>query len=148
MIIYIDKTMEDMIKTSWSDSDLEKLTNPKNHRIRFDGYEYVWEHKINKSWERHAIHNFEDYKRPYVSLQSWLWNWSKELMERKMKQASDYFKDMETYLKNTKKVLEIKNGPYKTKKKIQMIQELMPSETVTFIADVLDISRQAVHKHI
>ncbi len=65
-----------------------------------------------------------------------------------MQQASDFFKDMETYLKNPKKVLEIKNGPYKSKKKIQMIRVLMPSETVTFIADVLDISMQAVHKHI
>ena len=137
-----------MIKTSWSDNDLEKLTDPKNHRIRFDGYEYVWEHKINNSWERHAVNNFEDWKRPYASLQYWLWNWSKELMERKMKYANEYLKHMKAYFKNTQRVVEIKNGPYKTKRKIEMIQELMPSESITFIADVLDISRQAVHKHL
>jgi hypothetical protein len=33
--------------TSWSDEDLEKLSNPNNHRIRWDNIEYHWEHKIN-----------------------------------------------------------------------------------------------------
>ena len=47
--------------TSWSDEDLEKLSNPNNHRIRWDNIEYHWEHKINGyKWETHCIDSFEE----------------------------------------------------------------------------------------
>jgi len=41
-----------------------------------------------------------------------------------------------------------KDPKLKTKVKIKMIQELLPSESVTYIAKVLNISRQAIHRHL
>ena len=40
------------------------------------------------------------------------------------------------------------NKKLKTKVKIRLIRELMPQETVQYVADVLKISRQAVHRHL
>ena len=44
-----------MNRTSWSDSDLEKLTNRDNHRIRYNGFEYVWEHRLSSKWELQTL---------------------------------------------------------------------------------------------
>ena len=60
-----------------------------------------------------------------------------------------YLTKMKESLESTKQVLIISNNKkLKTKDKIKMIQELLPEESVTFIANVLNISRQAIHRHL
>jgi hypothetical protein len=139
-----------MTITSWSDEQLEKLCDPKNHRIRYDGFEYWWEHKlVSNNWDIHYLEGFEDYKAPYHWLQFWLHKWANELSERKVKTSKTYLKEMKKYLKATEKAIEIANSPgIKTKTKIEMIQELLPNESITAIADMLKISKQAIHKHL
>jgi len=136
--------------TSWSDQDLESLCFPENHKITFDGYEYWWYHKLHgNKWDLHYINGFEDWKKPYSWLQSWLYRWSKELTDRKVKSASSYFYQMKQNLERTKEVMSISNNKkLKTKVKIRLIRELMPQETIQYVADVLKISRQAVHRHL
>ena len=51
-------------------------------------------------------------------------------------------------LKQTDKAVKIANGSCTTKKKVQLICELMPNESVQYIADILQITRQAVYKHL
>jgi len=78
-----------------------------------------------------------------------LYKWSKELTDRKVKSASSYFYQMKQDLQRTKEVMSISNNKkLKTKVKIRLIRELMPKETVQYVADVLKISRQAVHRHL
>ena len=139
-----------MNKTSWSTKDLESLCIPENHKIIFDGYEYWWYHKIHgNKWDLHYINGFEDWKKPYSWLQTALYRWSKELTDRKVKTASSYFYQMKQDLENTKQVMDISNNKrLKTKEKIKLIMELMPKQTVQYVADVLKISRQAVHRHL
>lgn len=140
----------DMNITSWSDQDLEALCNPENHKITFDGYEFWWYHKIHgNKWDLHYVNGFEDWKKPYSWLQSALYKWSKELTDRKVKSAESYFYKMKQDLEKTKEVMAISNNKkLKTKVKIRLIRELMPQETIQYVADVLKISRQAVHKHL
>lgn len=140
----------DMNITSWSDEELELLCKPENHKITFDGFEFWWYHKIHgNKWDLHSIKGFEDWKKPYSYLQAWLYKWSKELTERRVKAASSYFYEMKKSLEATKKVMDISNNPkLKTKVKIKMIQELLPNESITYIAKVLNLSRQAIHRHL
>lgn len=140
----------DMNITSWSNEELELLCNPENHKIIFDGHSFWWYHKIHGNrWDLHYINSFDDWKKPYSWLQTWLYKWSKELTDRKIKMANSYFNEMKKNLKASKQVMEISNNPkLKTKVKIQMIQELLPNESVTYIAKVLNLSRQAIHKHL
>ncbi len=58
------------------------------------------------------------------------------------------FFDFKENLKKTDKAIKIANSPYKTRKKVQLIKELMPKESVQFIADILQITRQAVYKSL
>jgi len=140
----------DMNKTSWSNEELEMLCKPENHKITFDGFEFWWYHRVNgNKWDLHYIEGFENWKKPYSWMQSWLYKWSKELTDRRIEASASYLNEMKNTLEATKQVLEIsKNKKLKTKDKIQMIQELLPKESITYIAKVLDISRQAVHRHL
>ena len=136
--------------TSWSNEELELLCKPENHKITFNGFEFWWYHKIHgNKWELHYIEGFEDWKKPYSWIQTWLYKWSKELTDRKVKAASSYFIKMKKNLEATKQVIDISNNKkLKTKQKIKMIQKLLPNESITYIANVLKISRQAVHRHL
>ena len=136
--------------TSWSDKDLELLCIPENHKITFDGFQYQWYHKIHgNKWDLHYINGFDDWKKPYSWLQAALYNWSKELTTRRIKSSASYFNEMKQTLALTKQVIEIGNNKkLKTKVKIRLIRELMPKETVQYVADILKISRQAVHRHL
>ena len=140
----------DMNITSWSDKDLESLCIPENHKITFDGFQYQWYHKIHgNKWDLHYINGFDDWKKPYSWLQATLYNWSKELTSRRIKSSASYFNEMKQTLALTKQVIEVgDNKKLKTKVKIRLIRELMPQQTVQYIADVLKISRQAVHRHL
>lgn len=72
-----------------------------------------------------------------------------QLIDRKIKASSIYLNKMKESLESTKQVMEISNNKrLKTKDKIRMIQELLPEESITFIANVLNMSRQAVHRHL
>lgn len=140
----------DMNITSWSNEELELLCKPENHKIIFDGFEFWWYHKIHgNKWDLHYIEGFEDWKKPYSWLQEWLYKWSKELTDRRVLAASSYFSEMKKNLEATKQVMDISNNPkLKTRIKIKMIQELLPNESITYIANVLKMSRQAVHRHL
>lgn len=140
----------DMNITSWSNKDLEALCIPENHKITFDGFEYWWLHKIHgNKWELHCVEAFDNWKKPYSWLNEWLYKWSQELTIRKIKASSIYLNKMKESLESTKQVIEISNNKrLKTKDKIKMIQELLPEESITFIANVLNISRQAIHRHL
>ena len=151
VIIYMEPLKREIMTiTSWSDEQLEKLCNPRNHRIRYDGFEYWWEHKlISNNWDVHYLEGFKDYRVPSHWLKVWLYNWLKELTERRIKSSKIYLKEMQQYLKATEEAINIANKPgMKTKTKIKTIQELLPNETVTAMADMLKISTQALHKHL
>jgi hypothetical protein len=139
-----------MSKTSWTDDELEKLCNPKSHRIIYDGFEYWWEHRISSNnWDLHYLEGFKDYKVPYYWLKIWLYKWAKELAERKVDASKSYLKEMQQYLKATEKAIEVADAKgIKTKTKIEMIQELLPNQSITAMASMLKISTQAIHKHL
>ena len=70
------------IKTSWSTEDLKSLTKINNHKIMFDGYEYVWVRKLKEDWERHFICNFKNSKKAFSYLKYNMVKWKKELNNR------------------------------------------------------------------
>lgn len=136
--------------TSWSNEELELLCKPENHKITFDGFEFWWYHKIHgNKWSLHYIEGFKDWKKPYSWLQTRLYKWTKELTDRRVEAASSYFYEMKKNLEAAKQVMDISNNKkLKTKQKIKMIQELLPNESITYIANVLNLSRQAIHRHL
>ena len=50
--------------TNWSTEDLLHLKELTNHKVVYDGYEFVWMHRLYGEWNRHYVNNFEDYNKP------------------------------------------------------------------------------------
>lgn len=140
----------DMNKTSWTNEQLEKLSDPNNHKIIYDGFEFWWYHKINdNNWDLHYIEGFEDYKKPYSFLKTWIYKWTKELSERKLEAAKLSLRGLNKHLKDMQKVVEIsKSDGIKTKEKIRLINEIIPGMSITDLAKALNISRQVIHRHL
>jgi len=134
---------------SWTNEQLELLCKPENHKIIFDGYEYKWHHKLDgNKWDLHSVYTFEDWKKPYSWLQWALGAWSKELEARRKEASKDHFKDMKVYLYKVEQARLIADSNLKTKSKIHQLQALLPEESITFISNLLKMSRQAIHKHL
>ena len=134
-----------MSKTSWSDEDLESLCNPNNHKIYFDGFEYWWQHKIHgNTWEIHSVQPYDTWRKPYGYIKFWLAKYAKELSERRVRDATSISDTMMMH----DEVLKIAKSSKKTKYKIRAILDLDPDAGITYISNVLQISRQSVHKHV
>ena len=138
-----------MSRTSWSDDDLEKLSRKKNHRVRYNGHNYIWEHRLKgNKWEKHSIDCYAEYRKPLHEIHSWTYNYGKELSERQSKQDSLHYRELKRYLSITARMVRIRENPkLKTRDKIRMVMKTMPKKTAVGIAELLNISRQMVHKH-
>jgi len=141
-------TLRDM--TSWTDEQLETLCKPENHKIIFDGYEYFWHHKLNgNKWEIHSVYSFDNWKKPYSWMRWALGAWAKELAQRREDAVSTHFKSMKSYLNKVEQArLIASDSKLKTKDKIAEIQKLLPEESITAVASIMNMTRQAIHKHL
>jgi Fic family protein len=136
-------------KTSWSTSDLKQLVEITNHRITYDGYEYVWEHYLNKEWRRHFVRNFKDYKKPYGWLLNCVYRWNKELVKRSQEEDRKYFDSMFKDLEIERKIHSIaKEYQNKTKDRVLRIKELKPELSSKEIGELLEVSKRTVERYL
>ena len=135
--------------TSWDDDQLEKLCDFKNHRIIYDGYNYVWENNITGHWKLHSIKLFDDQKKPFEWLNYWLYKWDKEHMKRLFGiEYEIYFNSMKKNLKVSVEIYDISKLKIDTKEKIKRILSINPDIKVKQLCDMLDRKRSIVHRHI
>ena len=138
------------IKTSWSDEQLDKLCVASNHRISYDGYEYVWEHKINgNSWEVHCITRYEDYTTLYSFLKFWLHMYKVEAKQRKDKQEKKILKDIRELLKMSETYKTISDRKdLSTKEKIELMDRSYKIKDIDMVSKILKISHTLIRKHL
>ncbi len=138
-----------MTRTNWSDRDLQKLSQYRNHRIIFDGFNYIWQHRLKgNKWETHSIDCYPEPLRPLHEIHYWTSKYRKELSERQSKQDSIYYREMKLYLYRINKVKRLRdNRKIKTRDKVKVIMNLIPEMSTAGIAELLNISRQMVHRH-
>tara|TARA_R110000772_G_scaffold268686_3_gene397522 strand:- start:6366 stop:6785 length:420 start_codon:yes stop_codon:yes gene_type:complete len=132
------------MKTSWNNEQLQKLINPNNHRIKFNGVEFDWDHKINGVWETHSIYKYKDSNKHYSNLYFWLNAWSNELQSRNKITV----RNMKKQTRIEKKAIKIKDSNLNTEGKIKTIKELLPSSTIDTIATILNVSIITVKRHL
>ena len=139
-------TSKRVYKTSWDDESLKQLCDKNNHRINYDGYQYIWQHKLNGKWEIHSIFKYDDYNKPYADLMFWLHCWNKDLIERTIK---DYKRSIRKQAKTMKFIHEIATDHVlKTKNKALKIHELAPELTQQEIADMLNVNRVSINRYL
>ena len=130
--------------TNWTTEQLGNLKNVTNHKVVYDGYEFVWMSKPNNTWMRHCVSNFKDYNKPMSWIHHHTYNWGKEYRQR----HDRYLQDMRKSLDIDVKIREIsREAKVKTKEKVREIINLKPNISSKEIADILDITPRAVNKH-
>ena len=130
--------------SSWTTEHLRDLKEVTNHKVIYDGYEFVWMSKPDNIWSRHYISNFEDYNKPMSWIPPHTYNWSKEYKQRQEK----YLADMRRSLDIDVKIREIsREAKVKTKEKVREIVNLKPDISSKDIADILEITTRAVEYH-
>ena len=137
------------IKSSWSTKDLQSLTDIKNHKFIYDGYEYCWIRKLEDKWERHFILNFTDKKKAFHYLKFNLDNWQKELTYRlKISVRSDGFKQLKRMLHVQEKTINTANSNLPTIEKINHIKLINEGITVNQLSNLLNINKSIIYRHI
>ena len=130
--------------TNWTTEQLGNLKNVTNHKVVYDGYEFVWMSKPNNTWMRHCVSNFKDYNKPMSWIHHHTYNWGKEYRQR----HDRYLQDMRKSLDIDVKIREIsREAKVKTKEKVREIINLKPTITNKDIADILGVTIRTVERH-
>ena len=87
----------------WSAEHLKELKELTNHKVIWDGYEYVWMSKRDNKWQRHYVRNFDNYNTPMSWIFFNLSKWNNEYNER----SKQYLKKMQLDLETEVKITEI-----------------------------------------
>tara|TARA_R110000851_G_scaffold205552_1_gene357548 strand:+ start:1312 stop:1749 length:438 start_codon:yes stop_codon:yes gene_type:complete len=132
------------IMTNWSTEELKHLKEMTNHKVVYDGYEFIWMHRLDGEWNRHYVNNFEDYNKPMSWIYSHVYRWDKEYRKRHAK----YLDDMRMQLDIDIRIREIsKEANIKTKQKVLEVIYLRPSISNKEISTILDVTVRSVERH-
>lgn len=133
-----------MYKTSWSDNHLKQLKDITNHKVIYDGYEFVWMSKLDGNWNRHYTTNFDNYNKPMSWIHTSIYKWNKEYKNR----YSQYLEDMGRSLEIDIRIKEISRvANIKTKQKILEILNLKPDINNKDISDILGVTIRTIERH-
>ena len=137
------------VKTSWSDDHLLQLTDPSNHRIRYDKVGYIWEHRLDGKWSLHSIFKYRSHAYYYHLIKFHIYNWSRELMERRISLSNGIVEGFESLYRDSKKIKRIsEDSSLSTREKFELIKEIAPKEPLSYIADALNISLSTLKRRI
>ena len=143
------ESVKSNMSTSWSDAELLALRDAKNHRIIYDGFGYVWEHKLNDEWELHSIFKYREYDYYCHLIYYWSHQWGRELSARLNSKSNSALKEIKSKGRIMKKIVKIASyNDMSVEDKIKLIAELMPDEPQSYIADILGVSRRTVNRHL
>ena len=147
---YLDTFMEaSQAKTSWSDDHLLQLTDPHNHRIRYDRVGYIWEHRLDGKWGLHSVFKYRTHGYYFHLIRFWTYNWSKELMDRRVSMSRSIINGFDSLYKDSKRVKKIsEDSSLGVKEKFELIKGILPEEPLSYIADALNISLSTLKRRI
>jgi hypothetical protein len=129
--------------TNWTTEQLKNLKEVTNHKIIYDGYEFVWMSKPDEVWTKHYINTFEDYNKPMYWIHHHTYNWNKEYKQRQEKYLSDMRKGLDIDVR----IVEIsRDTDTMVKEKVNQILELKPYMYNQDVADILGVTVRTVQR--
>ena len=79
----------------------------------------------------------------------WTYNWSKELMDRRVSLSRSIINGFDSLYKDSKKVKKIsEDSGIGVKEKVKLIKDILPGEPLSYIADALNISLSTLKRRI
>lgn len=141
--------MDEINYNRWTTNQLRQLIEYSNHKIMFDGFEYIWMNNIFGEWKRHCILNYSDRKKVYSHMKFSLDQWNKELHKRIIKcERKKYFEEMEEHFKSQDKIRKMAKSTLPTIEKINFIRLENPNISKHQICDLLDIKASMYYRHL
>ena len=113
---------------NFTDKELEYLSNEVNHKIRFDGYEFMWFANKGNGFELHSIMKKDTAKKISAIINFWIPKYKKELSLRVYNAER---RDMIQEVMLEVEIFEILKSSVKTSKKIEKILNLNPNITAS-----------------
>tara|TARA_R110002153_G_scaffold5900_7_gene27286 strand:- start:98 stop:499 length:402 start_codon:yes stop_codon:yes gene_type:complete len=130
--------------SSWNTEHLMQLKEITNHKVIYDGYEFVWMVRLDGNWIRRYVRNFSDYNTPISWIHFNLSRWGNEYVSRR----SEYLKEMKSNLEADIKIAEIsREANVTTKQKVLEVINLKPKISSKEIADILGVTVRSVERH-
>jgi hypothetical protein len=126
----------------YSIKEIEQLANPRNHDIKFDGYDYWWYSNINGKWSLHCIKPFKSHYKALYYIKYWLVKYSQEVANNE-----SIFERITNNVINDVRIYDVVNSNVKTIEKVISILNIKPYLTQTEISEYLGISKMAISKH-
>ena len=121
-----------------------QLKEITNHKVIYDGYEFVWMVRLDGNWIRRYVRNFSDYNTPISWIHFNLSRWGNEYVSRR----SEYLKEMKSNLEADIKIAEIsREANVTTKQKVLEVINLKPKISSKEIADILGVTVRSVERH-
>ena len=131
---------------NWSTDELEQLQNMSNHRITYDGFNYIWECKLNGKWKKRSITLYETSKRALSELHYSLGIFKKEYDKRQTFKREVELRDE---VANLEQAIEIANGElFSTKAKAFAIKAILPDASNEYIATIMRVHPRTIRRII
>lgn len=126
----------------YSLKDKEQLSQPNNHTIKFDGFDYWWFSCLNNRWSLHCIKPFTSHLQALHHIKYWLVKYAQEVANN----DAIFERITDNVIKDVK-IYEIANSNLKPLNKVIQILEIRPNLNQTEISQYLNISKMAISKH-
>ena len=125
---------------AYSLKELNYLKENENHKIVYDGYDYIWYSNIGNGFQLHSIKLFKDYKETVSYIHYWVYRYNKEYNKK-----DNYMDKMLNDLMKEVQIKDIcKNKDLKTKDKIKSILDINPKIKNLELSKLLDVSKMAI----
>lgn len=125
---------------AYSIKELNYLKEIENHKIVYDGYDFIWHSNRGNGFELHSIKCFTDYKETLSYIYYWVGKYKKEYNKKDNyidNMLNDLLKDIQ--IKNI-----CKNKDLKSKDKIKYILNINPKIKNLELSKLLDLSKAAI----
>lgn len=128
---------------NFTTEQLEYLSNPDNHKIKFDGYEFVWYADSGQGFQVHSLIRSEDAKKIASHIHYWLAKYDKELRSRrKSNKKSDFMKEAMI----NRQLFEISNSSDRTSVKLKKMLELDSTLTPKQLIEEYSLPARSVYR--
>jgi len=115
---------------NFTNKELEYLSNEVNHKIRFDGFEFMWFANKGNGFELHSIMKKDIAKKVAAIINFWIPKYKKELSLRVYNSER---RDMVKEVMLEVEMFDILKSNVKTSKKIEKMLNLSPTITASEI---------------
>jgi hypothetical protein len=123
--------------------EIESLSRPQNHTIKFDGYDFWWYSRINNKWSIHCINSFESRLKALSYIKFWLNQYQNDVINSEL-----FLGKVTDSLADEFRIYDIvKNENYSTFTKVQEIHNINNKLSQTEISNYLNLTKKAVNKH-